>query len=238
MNSLLDARDLEVAYGSKKVLAGVSLDVGEEEVVALIGPNGAGKSTLVKALMGLVPITRGTVRLGGNDITNRRPHRNVRDGIVYSAQGPELFRTLPVRENFDLAGYTLRDREAFRRTTADVLSLFPALHRRWNVRAGVLSGGERQMLAIGMALVPRPRLLLLDEPSGGLAPVLVDRLFETIRQINRQYRCAILLVEQNVRRALQVAARVYVLRNGRITLEGRPADLEDGGALRRAFMGF
>ena len=212
---------LDVAYGTKVVLHAVGLEVGREEIVGVIGANGAGKSTLLKAVSGLLPPRAGSIRFHGREIGGRAPHTNVRDGIVFCPQGGQVFRRLTVEDNLRVAA---GGRPAAEVAVAieEVYGLFPRLVERRRARAGVLSGGERQMLALGIALTLRPRLFLIDEPSGGLAPILVDQLFERIRTVARQRRTPILLVEQNLRHALGLADRLYVLRNGRIVFEGRP----------------
>jgi branched-chain amino acid transport system ATP-binding protein len=217
----LQIDQLDVAYGTKVVLHAVSLEVGREEIVGLIGANGAGKSTLLKAVSGVLPPRAGSIRFYGREIGGRAPHENVRDGIVFCPQGGQVFRRLSVEENLTVAarGWTPREIPG---AVAEIYRLFPRLVERRRAKAGVLSGGERQMLALGIALMLSPRLFLIDEPSGGLAPILVDQLFERIRAISRQLRTPILLVEQNLRHALELSDRLYVLRNGRIVFEGRP----------------
>ncbi|MBI3078224.1 MAG: ABC transporter ATP-binding protein [Deltaproteobacteria bacterium] len=220
----LEVRGLDVAYGSKAVLHEVSLEVGHQEIVALIGANGAGKSTLLKAVTGIVPPLRGSIRFLGQEIAGRAPHLNAREGIVFCPQGGQAFRHLSVEENLAVAAHG-RDRREVRVAMEGVYELFPHLGGRRAFKAGVLSGGERQMLALGLALMLSPRLFLIDEPSGGLAPMLVAHLFDRIRTIGRRLRTPILLVEQNLRHALALADRLYVLRNGRIVFQGSPGEL-------------
>jgi branched-chain amino acid transport system ATP-binding protein len=231
----LEVSGLEVAYGSKVVLHGVGLAVGAEEVVGLIGANGAGKSTLLKGVSGVLAPRAGSIRFHGREIAGRPPHANVQDGIVYCPQGGQVFRRLSVAENLAIAGHG-RPAGARGGAVEDVYRLFPRLRERQRLRAGVLSGGERQMLALGIALMLEPRLFLIDEPSGGLAPILVEHLFERIRLVSRDLRTPILLVEQNLRHALALSDRLYVLRNGRIVFEGRPAELR--AAASRHVFGF
>jgi branched-chain amino acid transport system ATP-binding protein len=233
----LEIRDLEAGYGKKRVLHRVSLDIGAREIVALIGHNGAGKSTLLKAVFGLLPDTEGAVAWSGASIRGRRPTQNLRDGIVYCPEGAQVFRTLTVRENLELGSFAFRDAAAARRNLAKVFDLFPALVAKSPVKAGMLSGGERQMLAIGMGLVAAPRLAMFDEPSGGLAPMLVTALFDTIRAIVREFDTAVLLVEQNVAAAFRIADRAYVMANGTIADAGTPGELMHGGRLHRSFFG-
>jgi branched-chain amino acid transport system ATP-binding protein len=232
----LEVAEVDVSYGKKQVLRGVALRVEPKEIVALIGHNGAGKTTLLRAIIGALRVQRGRIAFDGQPLANGDPQRNVQAGVVYCPQGGQVFRTLTVEENLGVAAM-VRPRDA--RGEADaarVYALFPRLAERRTFKGGVLSGGERQMLAIGMALMAGPRLLLVDEPSGGLAPLYVDRLFEAIVQINREYRAAILLVEQNFTHALGVAHRVYVMRNGAIADSGTPAALRE--RLQETFFGF
>jgi branched-chain amino acid transport system ATP-binding protein len=189
------------------------------EIVALIGPNGAGKTTLLKTLFGLLPALGGEVRYGGRSITGRRAALNVRDGLSFVPQGHGIFTDLTVRENLELGGYSVGAADPDR--LAAIYDLFPILKERQDQRAGTLSGGQQQMLALGLALVLRPKLLLLDEPSLGLAPLLVQRVLESVQEINRRFGTAVLLVEQNVKQALRIAGRVYVMKVGQISLEDR-----------------
>lgn len=231
MSALLEATDLVTGYGKKQVLHRISVRIEAGEIVAIIGHNGAGKTTLLRALFGLMPAWSGQVRYEGARITGRRPALNVRGGISFVPQGHGVFTDLSVRENLDLGSYSLGAGGAERLDA--VHELFPVLHERHAQRAGTLSGGQQQMLALGLALMQRPKILLLDEPSLGLAPLLVQRVIESVQEINRRFGTAIVLVEQNVRQALRVAGRVYVVKVGQIALEessqallGRP-DLWD-----------
>jgi branched-chain amino acid transport system ATP-binding protein len=233
----LKARDLEAGYGKKQVLRGVSLEVGEREFVALVGHNGAGKSTLLKAIVGLLPGCTGSIEWFGQPILGRGPVRNLQDGIVYCPEGAQVFRTLTVRENLELGGYAVRDGAAVKRNLEKVLDLFPALRARAGLKGGQLSGGERQMLAIGIGLISSPRLAMFDEPSGGLAPQLVAAVFEAIRSVVRDFGVAVLVVEQNIDIAFRAADRAYVMANGRVTDSGRPTELLEGGRLHRSFFG-
>ena len=219
MSAVLEASDLVAGYGRKQVLHGVSLRVEAGEIVALIGHNGAGKTTLLKTLFGLLPALGGEVRYGGRSITGRRAALNVRDGLSFVPQGHGIFTDLTVRENLELGGYSVGAADPDR--LAAIYDLFPILKERQDQRAGTLSGGQQQMLALGLALVLRPKLLLLDEPSLGLAPVLVQRVLESVQEINRRFGTAVLLVEQNVKQALRIAGRVYVMKVGQISLEDR-----------------
>lgn len=221
---LLEVRDLVAGYGKKTVLRGISLEVGEEEIVAIIGHNGAGKTTLLRAVFGLLRIREGHIRYRGARIDGRRSALNVQDGIAFVPQGHGVFPDLSVLENLELGAHTVGTGDVPDRLEA-VFSLFPLLRERGRQKAGTLSGGQQQMLALGMALVLRPQLLLLDEPSLGLAPFLVQRVLETVVEINRRFRMAILLVEQNVKQALQIARRVHVMKVGRIVHTGTPESL-------------
>ena len=222
---LLEVEGLESGYGKKTVLQGVGLRVHEGEVVALLGHNGAGKSTTLKTLLGLLPARAGAIRFAGAPWSNGDPVENVRRGMALVPQGRGVFPDLTVTENLMLGAYTQRDAAATAARLREVIELFPALAERGAHRAGNLSGGQQQMVAVGMALMPRPRLMMMDEPSIGLAPVLVQRVLEAARQINRRFGTAIILVEQNVRTALGVADRAYVMKSGRVVLEKSAAEL-------------
>jgi len=232
---MLEVRDLNVYYGEIHALKGVSFRVGQGEVVTLLGNNGAGKTTTLRTVSGLLAPRNGEVALEGTSLLGTAPHDVVRRGITHVPEGRRVFNRLTVRENLEMGAYTRRDGEI----DADVervFTTFPRLRERAVQTAGTLSGGEQQMLAIGRALMARPRLLLLDEPSMGLAPVIVEQIFETIQAINQQ-GVTILLVEQNAAMALSVATRGYVLETGRVALEGRAADLADNPEVRRAYLG-
>jgi branched-chain amino acid transport system ATP-binding protein len=222
---ILEASALVTGYGKKQVLHGVSARVDAGEIVAIIGHNGAGKTTLLRALFGLLPAWRGDVSYRGTSITGRRPALNVRDGLAFVPQGHGVFTDLSVRENLELGSFTFGTRDPERLDA--VYELFPILRERHAQRAGTLSGGQQQMLALGLALMQRPKVLLLDEPSLGLAPLLVQRVIESVQEINRRFETAIVLVEQNVRQALRVATRVYVMKVGQIAAEESAAALLD-----------
>jgi branched-chain amino acid transport system ATP-binding protein len=235
MTPLLQVSEIRAHYGSIEALKGVSLEVGEGEVVTLIGSNGAGKSTTLRSISGLTPATSGTVTFAGEEITRVPAHDVVSRGIALSPEGRHCFARMTVRENLDLGAYRRRGddiSEDFER----VYSLFPRLKEREKQKAGTMSGGEQQMLAIGRALMARPRLLMLDEPSMGIAPILVQRIYETINEINRS-GVAILLVEQNANYALDISQRGYVLETGRVVLKGESAQLRDDPEVQRAYLG-
>jgi branched-chain amino acid transport system ATP-binding protein len=221
---MLQVRDLAVAYGHIAAVKDVSFHLDSGEMTALVGPNGAGKSTTLLALSGLLRPKSGTVLFEGEDVTRLRPHEIVRRGIVQVAEGRAILATLTVRENLDLGAYTRKDGAAIADSLEHVFNLFPRLKERAGQYAGNLSGGEQQMLAIGRALMAKPRLLLLDEPSMGLAPILVQEIFRTLVEINRS-GLTILLVEQNIRQALKIAARGYVIETGNIVLTDSGANL-------------
>ncbi len=234
----LEVEGLEVSYSQKKVLHGVSLEMlSSGDILAILGPNGAGKSTLFKAIAGLLKVDTGKVKFQGQDIANRRALVNVKDGICYCPQGAQVFTDLSVIENLDVAGRVVGDVKTAKENVAKMLELFPSLQARRSMKAGVLSGGERQMLAFGMALMSSPKLLMLDEPSGGLAPMVVDRLFETIRFINEKYHVGILIIEQNVEHALSISNKVFMLSAGQIVYRGDPKDMSREEVQTKALWG-
>jgi branched-chain amino acid transport system ATP-binding protein len=222
---LLEVEGIASGYGKKTVLQGVTLRVHEGEVVTMLGHNGAGKSTTLKTILGLLPARAGQVRFAGQPWANGNPVENVRRGMALVPQGRGVFPDLTVIENLMLGAYTQRDAQANATRLREVIELFPMLEERRAQRAGTLSGGQQQMVAVGMALMPRPRLMMMDEPSIGLAPVLVQRVLETARQINHRFGTAIILVEQNIKTALGVADRAYVMKSGRVVLEKPAAEL-------------
>jgi len=232
---MLEVRDLHVYYGEIHALKGVSFTVAEREIVTLLGNNGAGKTTTLRALSGLLAPRTGDVRLDQSSLLSIAPHDIVLKGITHVPEGRRIFNRLSVTENLEMGAYTRADR-AIGQDMEQVFAIFPRLKERRVQVAGTLSGGEQQMLAIGRALMAKPRLLLLDEPSMGLAPVLVEQIFETILTINKQ-GVTILLVEQNAAMALSIAGRGYVLETGRIALEGGAAELADNPEVRRAYLG-
>jgi branched-chain amino acid transport system ATP-binding protein len=223
--ALLEVVGLEAGYGKKTVLQGVSFRVDEGEVVALLGHNGAGKSTTLKTILGLLPARAGQVRFGGETWANGDPAENVRRGLALVPQGRGVFPDLTVMENLALGAYTQSDRAGMTSRMNEILELFPILAERRGQQVGTMSGGQQQMVAVGTALMQRPRLMMMDEPSIGLAPVLVQRVLETAVQINRRFGTAIVLVEQNIKTALGMARRAYVMKSGRIVLEKPAAEL-------------
>jgi branched-chain amino acid transport system ATP-binding protein len=233
---ILEARDLVAGYGQIRALKGISFQVGEGQVVALIGANGAGKSTTLRVLSGLIRAQGGQVRLRGEDIGRALPAEIVRRGVVHCPEGRRIFTRMSVLENLRLGHYTRRNTDDEPAALERVFALFPILRERRTQFGGTLSGGEQQMLAMGRALMTMPKILLLDEPSLGLAPLLVQQIFQTIQEINRQ-GTVVLLVEQNANLALRMADRAYVLEAGRIVLEGAGAELLANDAVRRAYLG-
>ena len=236
MSSLLEVRDLQVAYGHIEAVQGISFDVNAGEIRTLVGANGAGKSTTLLALSGLVKPRSGSIRFEGEELTTLKTHQIVERGLVQVAEGRAILTTLTVRENLELGAYRRKDRTAIASDLERVLTLFPRLQERLDGLAGNLSGGEQQMLAIGRALLAKPRLLLLDEPSMGLAPIIVQDIFRTLREINGD-GLTIFLVEQNVKQALKIARHGYVLESGKIVLDGSGAALLNDPKVLAAYMG-
>lgn len=236
MSSLLEVRDLQVAYGQIEAVQGIDFDVHAGDIRTLVGANGAGKSTTLLALSGLVKPKSGSIRFDGVELTKLKTHQIVELGLVQVAEGRAILTTLTVRENLELGAYRRKDRAAIASDVERVMALFPRLHERIDALAGNLSGGEQQMLAIGRALLAKPRLLLLDEPSMGLAPIIVQDIFKKLREINRD-GLTIFLVEQNVRLALKIAQHGYVLENGKIVLDGSGQALLNDPKVLAAYMG-
>ena len=236
MTALLEVRGLQVAYGHVKAVQGIDFDVPAGQIRTLVGSNGAGKSTTLLALSGLVRAQGGSMRFDGEDLSRLKTHQIVERGLVQVAEGRAILTTLTVRENLELGAYRRRDRQSVAGDLERVLALFPRLAERIDALAGNLSGGEQQMLAIGRALVAKPRLLLLDEPSMGLAPIIVQDIFRTLREIHRD-GLTIFLVEQNVRQALKIANYGYVLESGKIVLENSGAALFGDARVAAAYMG-
>ncbi|HET6866046.1 MAG TPA: ABC transporter ATP-binding protein [Solirubrobacteraceae bacterium] len=232
---MLEVADIHTYYGAIEALRGISLTVEEGEAVTIIGSNGAGKSTTLRSISGLTPPASGKVMFRGRDITRVPAHEIVEHGIALAPEGRHCFARMTVRENLDMGAYRRRD-AGIGEDLEHVFDLFPRLKERERQKAGTMSGGEQQMLAIGRALMARPKLLMLDEPSMGIAPILVQRIYETIAEINRQ-GVAILLVEQNANYALDVSKRGYVLQTGEVALTNESAALRDDPAVQRAYLG-
>ncbi|MCA1326002.1 ABC transporter ATP-binding protein [Herbaspirillum sp. alder98] len=233
---ILQVEDLAVAYGHIEAVKGISLSLNEGEITALVGANGAGKSTSLLAISGLVKAQRGRVMLDGRDLLPLSPHKIVESGVVQVAEGRATLTTLTVEENLTLGAYTRRDKAGVARDLEWVYSLFPVLKNRAGGLAGNLSGGEQQMLAIGRALMAKPRVLLLDEPSMGLAPLIIQEIFRIVQEINKT-GMTVLLVEQNVRQALRIAQRGYVLETGKIVLADSGANLLGNPKVVEAYLG-
>lgn len=234
--TLLQLSDVHVHYGGVKALAGASVSADEGEIVALMGPNGAGKSTVLKAIFGLAPIDAGELRWRGQKI-RPRSHEMTARGIAFVPQGRRVFRRLNVKENLELGAWNTRDKRIVRERLNGVLELFPVLKTKLTAKSGSLSGGQQQMLAIARGLMGEPAILLLDEPSLGLAPKIVKEVFEKIQEINERRKMAIVVVEHNLKSLASIAGRAYVLAHGRVVVEGKPAELLARGVLEKVFLG-
>jgi len=236
MTAMLEIENVHTYYGQIHALKGVSLTVDKGEVVTLIGANGAGKSTLLKTTSGLLRPRQGSIRLNGENLTPYGPHEIVAKGVVQVPEGRRVFGRLTVTENLEIGAFAVSDQKLIKKNLERVFNLFPRLNERYNQVAGTLSGGEQQMLATGRALMANPLVLLMDEPSMGLAPILVDGIFETIRQLHGD-GTTLLLVEQNARMALQVAGRGYVLQSGAVVLSDTAENLRQNETVREAYLG-
>ena len=237
MAALLELRDVHTYYGQIHALKGVSLMVNEGEVVTLIGSNGAGKSTTLRTISGLLRPRNGEVLLNGQSMAQIPPHKIVQSGIGHVPEGRGVFPALTVLENLEMGAYLLNNHGEFERRITNVFTLFPRLRERMAQKGGTLSGGEQQMLAIGRALMQEPRILLLDEPSMGLAPLLVEEIFNIVQRLNAEQGTTILLVEQNAQAALQVAHRAYVMETGKITISGDAHELLQDSRIVDAYLG-
>jgi branched-chain amino acid transport system ATP-binding protein len=235
-DALLELRKLKVAYGGIQAVKGIDLDVARGELVCLIGANGAGKTTTLKGICGLQPVSSGTIHYEGEDVTGRRAFELVRRGLAMVPEGRGVFGALTIEENLAMGAYARNDRAGVRSDVDRVFTLFPRLAERRRQTAGTLSGGEQQMLAMARALMSKPRLLLLDEPSMGLAPLMVQKVFETVLTVSRD-GVTILLIEQNAKLALEVSHRGYVMESGEITLSGPAKELLHNPAVRAAYLG-
>ncbi len=232
---ILRVRDLDAGYGEIQVLWGVDIDVDKEEIVSLLGPNGAGKTTLTRVIMGLLKPIKGSLHFMGRDITNTKPYERVRLGIEIVPEGRRLFPHLTVRENLYVGMYSLK--KVDKDSLDMVFDLFLRLKERINQKAGTLSGGEQQMLAIARALVSKPKLLILDEPSQGLAPKIVEQIFEVVRKLKHDYGISVLLIDQFVRDALRSSERTYIMRSGRIVFSGSSSELAANEKLISMYLG-
>jgi branched-chain amino acid transport system ATP-binding protein len=233
---LLELKELQVAYGGIQAVKGIDLHVDEGELVCLIGANGAGKTTTLKGITGLQPIKSGKIHYAGEDITGKPPFQLVRKGLSMVPEGRGVFGALTIEENLAMGAYARDDRAAIKDDIERVFGLFPRLKERRKQTAGTLSGGEQQMLAMGRALMSRPKLLLLDEPSMGLAPLMVQKVFETVMAVSKE-GVTILLIEQNAKLALEVSSRGYVMESGEITLQGKAKQLLSDPKVRAAYLG-
>ena len=232
----LSVRNVSVGYGNKVVVHHASLDVSEKEVVALIGHNGAGKTTFLNGIFGLLSVRQGDIEWNGRSILKSSPANNVRAGLGYAPQGPQIYSTLTIRENLRLGAFNVRSQREANENIRRALDLFTILFERLSTKAGTLSGGERQMLAMGSIIAAGPKLVFLDEPSGGLAPMMVERMFGAIRRMVDEFGVSVLVVEQNIRAAFRVADRIYVMTKGMTVGNGTPADLEGSDRLREMFL--
>ena len=234
--ALLEVKNLEVYYGVICALKGISFEVNEGEIVSLIGANGAGKTTMMQSVVGLIPKKNGSVIFDGHDITKTLCHQIVGLGMTQVPEGRRIFQELSVYENLMMGAYTMKDQQKFKEDLEGIYQRFPRLAERRNQIAGTLSGGEQQMLAMSRALMSHPKLLMLDEPSMGLAPILVDQIFSIIKELNNA-GTTILLVEQNANKALEIADRAYVLETGSISLSGTGMELAQSDEVRKAYLG-
>lgn len=234
--ALLEVKNLEVSYGVIRALKSISFHVDEGEIVSLIGANGAGKTTTMQSIMGLIPIKSGTVIYDGKDITKTPGYKLVSLGMSQVPEGRRVFQELTVYENLVLGAYTKKDKVKIKEDIEEICTMFPRLGERRKQVAGTLSGGEQQMLAMGRAMMSHPKLLMLDEPSMGLSPLLVDQVFDIIKDYHKK-GVTVLLVEQNAKKALSIADRAYVLETGSITLEGKASELLDNDDIKKAYLG-
>lgn len=234
--AMLEVNELQVFYGMIQALKGISFHVNEGEVIALIGANGAGKTTTLQTVTGLIPAKSGSIVFTGKDITKVPAHKIVGMGIAHVPEGRRVFSDLSVYDNLKMGAYTRKDKDEIARSLENVYKRFPRLEERKNQRAGTLSGGEQQMLAMGRALMSRPKLIVMDEPSMGLSPIFVNEIFDIIREVSES-GTTVLLVEQNAKKALSIADRAYVLETGTITLEGEADNLLHDESVQKAYLG-
>ncbi len=234
--AMLEIKDLEVCYGVIRAIKGISFEVNQGEVIALIGANGAGKTTILHTITGLIPAKSGSILFDGKELTKTPPHKIVSMGMAHVPEGRRVFAELSVLENLKLGAYTRKDKTEIAKSLKMVYDRFPRLEERKNQMAGTLSGGEQQMLAMGRALMSNPRIILMDEPSMGLSPLLVSEIFDIIKVIS-EGGTTVLLVEQNAKKALSIADRAYVLETGNITLSGKASDLINDDSVKKAYLG-
>lgn len=234
--AMLEIKDLEVCYGVIRAIKGVSFEVNQGEVIALIGANGAGKTTILHTITGLIPAEKGSILFDGKELTKTPAHKIVSMGMAHVPEGRRVFAQLSVLENLKLGAYTRKNKSEIEESLQMVYDRFPRLEERKNQVAGTLSGGEQQMLAMGRALMSKPRIILMDEPSMGLSPLLVSEIFDIIKMISES-GTTVLLVEQNAKKALAIADRAYVLETGNITLSGKASDLMNDDSVKKAYLG-
>ena len=234
--SMLHIENLQVYYGAINAIKGISFDVEQGEIIALIGANGAGKTTILHTISGLVPAKLGSITFNGTELTKTPAHKIVSMGMAHVPEGRRIFQELSVYENLMLGAFTRKDKAEIAESLAGVYKRFPRLEERKGQRAGTLSGGEQQMLAMGRALMSRPRIILMDEPSMGLSPIFVNEIFDIIREVSES-GTTVLLVEQNAKKALSIADRAYVLETGSITMDGKAEDLLNDEAVQKAYLG-
>lgn len=234
--AMLEVKDLEVYYGVIQAIKGISFEVNKGEVIALIGANGAGKTTILHTVTGLLSPKRGSVVFEGKEITKVPAHKIVSMGMAHVPEGRRVFAELSVYENLKMGAYTRKDKKEIEESLANVYKRFPRLEERKNQMAGTLSGGEQQMLAMGRALMSKPKIILMDEPSMGLSPIMVNEIFDIIRAVSES-GTTVLLVEQNAKKALSIADRAYVLETGNIVLEGKAEDLLENDSIKKAYLG-
>ena len=234
--AMLEVKDLQVYYGVIQALKGISFEVNQVEVIALIGANGAGKTTTLQTLTGIIPSKAGSITFEGKDITKIPAHKIVEMGMAHVPEGRRVFADMTVYENLLMGAYTRKDKNEIAQSLANVYKRFPRLEERKNQRAGTLSGGEQQMLAMGRALMSKPRIILMDEPSMGLSPIFVNEIFDIIKEVS-EGGTTVLLVEQNAKKALSIADRAYVLETGNITLSGKAEDLLNDESVQKAYLG-
>ena len=234
--AMLEVKDLQVYYGVIQALKGISFEVNQGEVIALIGANGAGKTTTLQTLTGIIPSKAGKISLEGKDITKTPAHKIVEMGMAHVPEGRRVFADMTVYENLLMGAYTRKDKNEIAQSLENVYKRFPRLKERKNQRAGTLSGGEQQMLAMGRALMSKPRIILMDEPSMGLSPIFVNEIFDIIKEVS-EGGTTVLLVEQNAKKALSIADRAYVMETGNITLSGKAEDLLNNESVQKAYLG-
>jgi branched-chain amino acid transport system ATP-binding protein len=233
---MLEVEKVSSGYGLIQILWDISFKIGEKEIVSIIGPNGAGKTTLVRTIMGLLPARNGTIRFKGENIENLQPYEIVKKGVTLIPEGREIFPRMTVEENMLLGAYTIHDKNAVTESKERIYQIFPVLKKKEKVLAQTLSGGEQQMLVIGRSLMSNPELLILDEPSLGLAPIIIAKVLDTLRKINEE-GVAVLLVEQNIRDSLNIADRGYVLEEGKIIIEGKGRELLTNDHIKEVYLG-